>query len=116
MAQSFRIINLEDGHPTVEQATKRLLLELQLARSQKVKVLKIIHGFGSSGKGGKIRPATRSRLAALQQKKQIRFFIAGEQFSIFDADTRKVLDACPHLRKDNDLERHNNGITFVVLG
>lgn len=115
MAQGYRIINLEDDLPTVEQAMKRLVLEVRLARNQKVRILKIIHGFGSSGKGGKIRPAAQRQLGALQKSGHIHGFVPGERFSIFDAETRKMLDIYSPLRKDSDLNRHNNGITIVWI-
>lgn len=115
MAADYRIVNLEDDLPTVEQAMKRLVWEVQTARRQGVRLLKIIHGFGSSGRGGKIRPAARQKLLSLQKSGHVRFFVPGEQFSIFDDKTRRALDLVTLLRKDNDLDRHNNGITVVVL-
>lgn len=115
MAKDYRIINLEDDLPTVEQAMHRLTLEVRLARSQQVRLLKIIHGFGSSGRGGKIRPAARRKLESLQKSGHIKFFICGEKLSIFDEGTRRALDLCPALRGDSDLERHNNGVTLVVF-
>lgn len=115
MAGNYRIINLEDDLPTVAQAVHRLIWEVQTARRQNVRVLKIIHGFGSTGRGGKIRPAARRQLDSLQKSGYVRFYIPGERLSIFDADTRLALDLLPLLRKDADLERHNNGITLVVL-
>ena len=48
--EQIRLINLEDEKPTVKQAMDRLELELRLAKKQNVCVLKIIHGFGSTGK------------------------------------------------------------------
>ena len=56
MEQQIRQINLEDEKPTVSQAMARLQLELRLAKRQDICVLKIIHGFGSTGNGGKIQP------------------------------------------------------------
>ena len=49
------------------------------------------------------------------RKREIRGYICGENFSIFDDDTRQAFLRCDALRKDRDLERHNNGVTFVVL-
>ena len=115
MAQEYRTINLEDDLPTVEQAMRRLVWEVRTARTQGVRVLKVIHGFGSSGRGGKIRPAARRQLDGLQKSGHIKYYICGEKLSIFDGDTRRALDRCPALRGDGDLDRHNNGITLVVL-
>ena len=110
-----RIINLEDELPTMAQATKRLIWEIRIARQQQIHQLKIIHGFGSTGKGGKIRVAARQQLDKLIQSGHVKYYIIGEKFSIFDEDTRRALAAFPELRKDMDLERHNNGITVVIL-
>lgn len=115
MASVYRLINLEDDLPTVEQAVRRLIWEVRTARKQGVRVLKIIHGFGSSGRGGKIRPAARRALDDLQKSGHVRFYITGERWSIFDPDTRRALDLESALRSDTDLERHNNGITVAVL-
>ena len=101
--------------PTVAQALSRLQLEVRLAKRQRVRVLKIIHGFGSTGKGGKIRVAVRRELEAMQQRGQIAFFIPGEKLTIFEADTRRLLQLCPAFRKDHDIDRHNNGVSVVVL-
>lgn len=115
MANSYRIINLEDDFPTVEQAMRRLTWEVRTARQQGVRLMKIIHGFGSTGKGGKIRPAARRQLDAMKKSGHIKFYIMGERLSIFDEDTRRALDLCADLRRDSDLERHNNGVTLAVL-
>ncbi len=115
MEQHIRQINLEDDRPTVAQALDRLRLEIRMARRQGVWVLKIIHGFGSTGNGGKIRVAVRRELPALQRRGQIRFFVPGEKLTIFEEDTRQLLRICPDFRRDHDIDRHNNGITIVVL-
>ena len=41
--------------PYTDQAIQRLTLEIRQSRKMGCTVLKIIHGYGSSGKGGKIR-------------------------------------------------------------
>jgi hypothetical protein len=49
-----RIVNLEKGMPLVEQALARLATELEQARLERCRLLTLIHGYGSSGRGGKI--------------------------------------------------------------
>ena len=51
----LRIIDLEEGRPAADEAVKRLAMEIGQARRQKCTALKVIHGYGSSGKGGRIR-------------------------------------------------------------
>ena len=115
MAAKLRTVNLEQGMPQVNQAIRRLTFEIHHTRDMGVPVLKLIHGYGSTGAGGKIRVQARNYLARLKNKGEIRGFIPGESFSIFDEETRNAFTLCPDLRKDADLERHNNGITFVLL-
>ena len=111
----LREINLEAGMPLVADALRRLTFEVHHSKALGLAALKLIHGYGSSGKGGKIRVAARDRLEFLMQKREIRGYICGEDFSIFDGDTRQAFLRCDALRKDRDLERHNNGVTFVIL-
>ena len=112
---SFKEINLEEGRPTVSEGRERLIRELTLARDEKVRAVKLIHGYGSSGTGGRLRVEVRRYLGLLKEQKRIVDFIPGEDYSIFDKTTRKLLDSEPHLRQDSDLNRYNNGITWVVL-
>jgi hypothetical protein len=112
---AFREINLELGKPTADEAIRRLTFELHHSKSMQVKVLKIIHGYGSTGAGGRIRIEVRRYLEGLKRRGQIQGFITGEQFSIFDESTRNAFSVCGELRRDRDLERHNNGVTFILL-
>lgn len=48
-------VNLELGRPSADEALRRLEHELAAKRHLRAKAMKIIHGYGSSGKGGRIR-------------------------------------------------------------
>lgn len=113
--KAYRIINLEEGMPAAGDAMARLAREIRLAKRHQIGAVKLIHGFGSSGRGGKIRLAARRELEALQKRGYVKYYIPGERLSIFDEDTRRALAVCGALRRDPDLERHNNGVTLVVL-
>lgn len=115
MSEDYRVVNLEEGMPFVDQAIRRLDFEIHSTKRLKINCLKIIHGYGSSGTGGKIRVAVRRRLNELKNKKTIKDFIIGEEFSIFNRETIVFLDRCKSLRNDHDLNRSNNGVTFVLL-
>ena len=101
--------------PLVDAAVRRLTFEINDAKRKKLSGLKIIHGYGSSGTGGRIRTEVRSYLTRLAARGEIKSFITGEALSIFDEGTRTAFGSLPELRKDSDLERHNNGITVIVL-
>lgn len=115
MSNKLREVNLERGMPRVDQAIKQLTFEIHHSRAQGCTALKIIHGYGSSGTGGRIRVEARGYLARLKGKGEIKDFIPGEDFSIFNAATLTAFRLCDELRKDSDLERHNNGVTVIVL-
>lgn len=111
----YRTVNFELGMPSVSEIPKRLENEMALSKSYGVRVLKIIHGYGSSGKGGKIRTTLRRMLDEMVKKGSIKAVIYGEKFSIFDESTRGILFLDKEIRKDHDLDRANNGITLIVL-
>ena len=107
--------NLEAGMPTADQAVRRLNTILHAQRAMRTKAFKIIHGYGSSGKGGRLRVELRKYLDICQRKGLIRGYVRGEEFSIFQAETRRLLTLCPDASRDSDLEKYNNGITIVML-
>jgi hypothetical protein len=112
---SVRTINLEAGMPLVREALAQLDRELILARQQHCPVLKLIHGYGSSGVGGDIRIAVQKRLRELQDQGAIRACIFGEDWSTSDAQTWALLKRQPSLKTDPHLGKRNAGITIIVL-
>jgi DNA-nicking Smr family endonuclease len=115
VAIEIRIVNLETGLPTVEQARTLLAEQLRKARADGTRLLKLIHGYGSSGVGGALRDGLLGTLGRLQMQREIAGFVAGEDWRISDATTWALLKRYPGLRRDSDLGRGNRGITIVVL-
>jgi len=111
----IRVINLKDDMPAVDQALSRLSNELGRARSEGVEILKVIHGYGSSGQGGAIRLAVQSKLRSMAESGEIQACIFGENWSKSDENTWKLLQAKPELKSDSDLGRRNQGITILSL-
>lgn len=109
------IINLEDGRPTRYQALLRLAHELQKARQSREEIVKLIHGYGSSGVGGVIRIAVWSELRRMKERGQIRAFCGGEDWRISNEIAWEILKKFPELKKDPDLGRGNKGVTVVML-
>lgn len=113
----LREVDLERGMPRAEQAIRQMLFELRRSPGLGCSAVKLIHGYGSSGAGGRIRVEARRRLDRMKAGGEIWGYIPGESFSIFDSDTLAAFQRCPTLRRDRDrdLGRHNNGVTFVLL-
>jgi hypothetical protein len=101
--------------PTVAQALQHLDRELARARQAGCKVLKLIHGYGSTGAGGEIRIAVQRRLNEMAGRGEIRACIFGENWAKSDEQAWALINARPELKQDHDLGRRNQGITIVVL-
>lgn len=112
---SQKTVNLEMGRPTVDLALHRLAEVIDDAKRNRVTVLTVIHGYGSSGKGGVIREECRKNLDYLKSSGTIREYIAGEYFHKRSNLVRSLLQRFPRLRSDVNLNRNNKGITIVVL-
>ena len=108
-------VNLEQGYPTVDTAIKYLELAISRAKAYGYSIVKLIHGYGSSGSGGKIKIAVHKELARYKTKGKIREFIAGEDFSPFDSATQRVIVAYPDITRDSDYFKTNHGITVVLI-
>ena len=115
MSKLVKVVNLEDGMPSVEQARSRLSGELGAARASGVKILKIIHGYGSSGVGGDLRFALQASLRQAAELREVRACIYGENWRKADAQAWALLKQFPELKDDRDLGKGNRGITLVVL-
>jgi hypothetical protein len=108
-------INLESGMPLVRDALAQLDRELARARQLRDPVVKLIHGYGSTGAGGDIRIAVQKRLRELEDQGAIRGFIFGENWTASDSQTWDLVKLHPALKHDPDLGRRNRGITIVLL-
>jgi len=110
-----KTFNLETGRPVVEVALNRMNGIIKESVRNNVNVLTLIHGYGSSGKGGAIRLECRKTLDFLKSKGQINNYIIGEEFTKRTGSVRSLLRRYPQLETDKHLNRGNRGITLVIL-
>ena len=109
----FRVVNLERGMPLVHEALNRIDYELVSARQSGLKVLVLIHGYGSTGKGGAIKDSVRAELKVRQGANALTDILPGEDCGKHSPHARQILKRFPEL---NDyVRRPNPGITIVVL-
>jgi len=105
-------INLEQGHPTVEEAVRRMKNELSTAKMSGCKAAILIHGYGSTGIGGAIKPAVCKSLSHPVLVGIVKDWVAGEDWinkkTIF-------LAYCPTLKEQARYIEGNRGITIVLL-
>jgi hypothetical protein len=112
---SIRTINLETGLPSLDEARRFLLRAMDQARKDGVRVLKVIHGYGSTGGEGVLCAGIRRSLRLRVKEGAAVLVIPGEKFSSDANETRQLLLRHPSLRGDRDLNRANPGITIVEL-
>lgn len=115
MPGGMRVLNIKESMPTVEEARRILLDALSSAKADGVEVLKIIHGYGSSGVGGALRTGLRASLRRRRKEGLVREVIHGESWDIFGDRAQQLLQQHPALRRDRDLNNCNEGITLVIL-
>jgi hypothetical protein len=112
---SQKTVNLEQGLPTVEQALARLKRELDSARHERIRVMTLIHGYGSTGKGGAIRLECRKTLAYLARLGEIHTVIHGEDFNRRHGSTKHLLGRFHDLAHHPHLNHNNRGITLIQM-
>jgi len=110
-----KTVNLEAGRPVVEVALKRLYDIIEDSTRNNIRVLTLIHGYGSSGKGGLIRQECRKTLDFLKSNDLIDSYIAGEEFNRRSGAVKALLRRYPQLGADKHLNKSNRGITLVIL-
>ncbi len=111
----MKTYDLKSHQPTILDAGRLMADKIREARLEKHKVIKIIHGYGSTGVGGDIRIAIRKSPRNRVKKADIKAFIPGEAFCMlmgFD----EVIKTYQHLiSSDSDYKKCNEGITYIIL-
>lgn len=82
----------------------------RVRNSSSLHILKIIHGYGSSGRGGSTR--TIARNWAYKHRNRFRAVINGEDYSLFDETTQLMRQSVGHF-DDPDLAQGNAGILVI---
>ena len=109
----YKEINLEEGMPTVDEAMSYLKMLLPLCKQNKIGCLAVIHGYGSSGKGGAIRAKARQWLNAQVRNGAIKAVINGEDFDILNFKALELKGKYRELEKL--LKVCNHGMTVVEI-
>jgi len=110
-----KTINIEEGRPTVNVGLLRLDRALVAARTEGVPLLKLIHGYGSSGVGGRLREEVWKALDRFKRNGLIAGFIPGEDFRLSNEASWELVKRYKAIKEDRDLGRANRGITIVIL-
>ena len=111
----YKVINLKTNSPSVEEAIANLEIEIHVCKLTDVKVLKIIHGYGSHGTGGAICLEVRKFLKTLIKHKQIKDILFGNEWDLSNQKCFNLLKNLKDCYNDEDLNKMNPGITIAIL-
>lgn len=111
----IRTFNVKADMPSLEDARQRVIAEIRRAKKERARVVKVIHGWGSTGKGGTLCIGLRKSFRLRKKEGVIKNFIPGEDFSIFNKTVLELIEAVPEVRGDPDLNATNEGITVLWL-
>ena len=102
-------VNIENGFSCDEA----LAYIKQVLQDNKKCCLYIIHGYGSSGKGGVIRQKVRSFLNAQLKNGKIKAVVNGEDFNIFNLKALELKNK--HKQLEQLFRVCNHGVTVVEI-
>lgn len=106
-------INIKSENQTVSLAIGEFLIELDRCKYNKTKLMKVITGYGSHGKGGEIKRELVKELFSLKRKGEIKNYIPCDQLS-----QEYLHNLClenPDLILDNELSNCNSGVILVEI-
>lgn len=113
--KDFYTVNFKEIVFASEDASIYLDIEIEKAKAQGVKGFKIIHGYGSHGRGGLICINIRRHAMNLRRQKKIKNVFTGAEWGIENKSCFDFLTTCQYASLDEDLGKQNPGITIIVL-
>lgn len=109
------LLTVDVAHPPLSamQAEAMLLQAWSDVRnSGTLRLLKVIHGYGSSGKGGTTREVVRSW--TFRHRKKFREIIEGESYNAYHPQVQELIKEVGWF-EDRDLGNANPGITVIWI-
>ena len=111
----MRYLNLKENGATVEYAMAVLEIEIENAKKAGEVAIKILHGYGSHGKGGAILVELKKKLFHWKRSGFIKDYFGGDKWNMFDEKTLKILEHDKNMFGDEDLNKSNPGISIIQL-
>ena len=110
------IFDLELGAPLVEEAIAKFEQYLEVASNAGFKTMLVIHGYGSSGKGGEIRKTLRDNLEHNFYSDRVIDYYLGEDLKEGNAAYSELIKRRPTLKKQKTQFKNSNaGVTLLLL-
>ena len=111
----MKYLNLKENGATVEYALAVLEIEIENAKRSGEIAIKVLHGYGSHGRGGAISIAVKKQLGIWKRQGFIKDFFGGDKWDMFDEKTMNILQLDKTIFGDEDLGHANPGISIIQL-
>ena len=112
----IQTINLEMNMPSIDEALERFHIQIDKLRSKGLRAVKVIHGHGSSGKGGKIRQEFRNAMEYGLWREYVLDVYFGESLGPQSLSFQELTKSYPAIKKHLTKDIYNNlGITLLIL-
>ena len=110
------VINLEAGSPTAEEALERLTTQVRAASEAGIRALIVIHGYGSSGSGGKIKWVVRDALEHNYFSDRVDEYYFGEELGLGSSGYQAVMKRRASLKQHlSQFKIGNAGMTVLLM-
>ena len=110
-------INIKQGSPYVEEALDQLTDQLRKCLELRIKVIILIHGYGSSGEGGRIKWAIHDALENNRYSDRVEEYFFGENVAYGSESYHGLLKRRPGLKRYlKRFKEGNAGMTVLLLG
>jgi len=110
------VLNLKFDSPSAEEALDRLTIGLRRASEVGIKAIILIHGYGASGEGGKIKWAVHDALENNYFSDRVDEYHFGEQAAFGSEAYHALLRRRPGLKAYlKHFKEGNAGMTVLIL-
>jgi hypothetical protein len=110
------VINLESDGPTAEEALERLTHQVRAASEAGIRALIVIHGYGSSGPGGKIKWVVRNALENNYFSDRVDEYYFGEDLAFASSGYNVVIKRRSSLKQHlSQFKMGNAGMTLLLM-
>ena len=110
------VLNLESGGPSAEEALERLTLHVRATSEAGIRALIVIHGYGSSGSGGKIKWVVRDALENNYFSDRVDEYYFGEDLAFGSGSYQAVIKRRASLKQHlSQFKIGNAGMTVLLL-
>lgn len=110
-----RTLDLGHAGLTTQEARHRLSDAINMAAYKGEDVLCVIHGYGSTGEGGRIASMVRTEATRAHAAGQLMGWVPGEELGTRSQRVRELERRLPALANLERWRRSNPGVTLLII-